>query len=117
MKSPDFLVDLTPNTSQKSTPVNENSEDGDSSGEEDGPEEDISEEEQEQAVKLNTVRITNLPLSQNGNKDSRTLQICRVLYGPGFSFKWFGAICRCLRKLASVRRIEAYKSEYLLSYI
>ena len=48
MKSPDFLVDLTPNTSQKSTPVNENSEDGDSSGEEDGPEEDISEEEQEQ---------------------------------------------------------------------
>ena len=21
------------------------------------------------------------------------LQICRVLYGPGFLFKWFGAIC------------------------
>ena len=21
------------------------------------------------------------------------IQICRVLYGPGFLFKWFGAIC------------------------
>ena len=108
MKSSDLPVDLTQNISYNSTQVSDNSEYGDSSGEEDdGLEEeestevqDISEGEQEKAEKLNTVRITNLPLSLNGDKN---------LFAKLGLQKVFEQAC-------SVRRIEAYKSEYHLSY-
>ena len=107
-KSSDLPVDLTQNISYNSTQVTDNSEYEDSSGEEDdGLEEDesievqdISEGEQKKAEKLNTVRITNLPLSLNGDKN---------LFAKLGLQKVFEQAC-------SVRRIEAYKSEYHLSY-